>query len=252
MVHETWIALYKGAPLKERLMGWLQRRGFRRYLRCYAPKLLHTSNPSYVTALGREGYPATVLPLFGNIRIHPSTTPHKPDAPLSALLFGTLHSQWDPNPTAEWLQRCAAQQGRQARVVAAGRLGPHAPQLLGALRTKGLVVEERGELPADQVSHLMQDSDLGIVPHPWALIGKSGVAAAMLEHGLPVMVPRNDWHLLHGKPEAMETDPLLLRLEDATPERSLKWLTTRRPPEAGLPRVASLLLTQMEKIGLPN
>jgi hypothetical protein len=96
----------------------------------------------------------------------------------------------------------------------------------------------------------MRTSDLGIVPHPWALIGKSGVAASMLEHGLPVLVPRDDWHLLKGEPEASSGDALLLRLDQATRENTFAWLAGRRRPAAGLPRVTMLLLREMGKIGL--
>jgi hypothetical protein len=39
----------------------------------------------------------------------------------------------------------------------------------------------------------MLAADFGVAASPWQLIGKSGSAAAMLDHGLPVIVSRDDF-----------------------------------------------------------
>ena len=82
-------------------------------------------------------------------------------------------------------------------------------------------------------------ADLGIASHPWALIGKSGAAAAMLEHGLPVLVPRDDWRLRGASTSsANATDVLLVRLAGLDPSHTDHWLATRRAPASALRRIA--------------
>jgi hypothetical protein len=103
-----------------------------------------------------------------------------------------------------------------------------------------------GEQDATTVSLLLKNSDLGIAAHPWALVGKSGAVAAMLEHGLPVVVPRDDWHLAGDSPStAPSGDPLLARLAELDAPRTRSWLAMRRPPESLLPRVAVEFLQQL-------
>lgn len=46
-----------------------------------------------------------------------------------------------------------------------------------------------GELASNQVSWLLQNCDCGVARVPVRLIGKSGAAVAMIEHGLPVWAP---------------------------------------------------------------
>ena len=65
-----------------------------------------------------------------------------------------------------------------------------------SFNAQGVPVGETGELATADISHLLGAADLGIASHPWALIGKSGAAAAMIEHGLPVLVPRDDSQLV--------------------------------------------------------
>jgi hypothetical protein len=47
-----------------------------------------------------------------------------------------------------------------------------------------------GELPAGRVSEQLQNADFGIAVVPSALVGKSSSVAAMISHGLPVIISR--------------------------------------------------------------
>jgi hypothetical protein len=49
-----------------------------------------------------------------------------------------------------------------------------------------------GEQPDVRVSQLLNTADFGIATSPYCLLAKSGTATAMLEHGLPVIVNRED------------------------------------------------------------
>ena len=103
-----------------------------------------------------------------------------------------------------------------------------------------------GEKSPDEVSQLLQTLDFGIATHPWALAGKSGAVAAMLDHGLPVIVPRDDWTLRHKPFPVPSINPLMTRLSEMPPELMAGRLAWRKPPKARLPEIAQKFLTSME------
>jgi len=98
-------------------------------------------------------------------------------------------------------------------------------------------------LDATTLSHLLRAADFGLAPHPWALIGKSGAAAAMLDHGLPVLVPRDEWRLRGGAgPGTADGDPLLVRLAGLDAAATDRWLARRHEPRPALPRITDAFL----------
>ena len=253
MLHELWLGLEAGAAWRARAMGWLQRRGVLCLLDQLDPDCLHTSQPAYQLALRREGYEAGVLELFGNVPIAddapgveaplahwlPVPAERTGTAPLVALTFGTLHPQWQPAATVAWLLTTARRLARAPVLLVLGRTGSHATAILNAFREHSIPVALTGELDTAAVSHLLRAADLGIASHPWALIGKSGAAAAMLEHGLPVLVPRDDWRLRGASTSsANATDVLLVRLAGLDPSHTDHWLANRRAPASALRRIA--------------
>lgn len=262
MLHELWLGLEAGASLRSRAIGWLQRRGVLCLLEQLDPDCVHSTQAAYQQALQREGVVAGLLPLFGNVPVVagppgpvsplapwlPATTGQSPAAPLVALTFGTLHPQWRPSATVEWLISTSRRHGRVPALVAVGRAGAHAPAILGAFRQRGIHVGVTGELQPAEVSAVLRAADLGIGAHPWELIGKSGAATAMLEHGLPVLVPRDDWKLRRGAPVTPATnDPLLIRLAGLDAGTTDSWLSARRPPASRLPAITD---TFLETLGL--
>ncbi|HSY54112.1 MAG TPA: glycosyltransferase [Opitutaceae bacterium] len=261
MLHELWLGLEVGASWRARAIGWLQHRGILCLLDQLDPDCMQTSNTSYQHALSREGFEITVLGLFGNVPIADDSSNVMPLArwlPVSvngigavtftALTFGTLHPQWKPDATVDWLLATARRLGRPPALIAVGRVGSHATAILDRFRQQGIQVEVTGELDTATVSHLLRAVDFGIASHPWALIGKSGAAAAMLDHGLPVLVPRDDWRLRGAsslQPAAL--DPLLDRLAGLDDVRTTRWLAGRRSPKSALPRTTDALLESMER-----
>lgn len=249
MMHELWIGAWDGAPLKERLVGWLQKRRTLQWLGALRPACIHTSNTAYSGLLEREGFRASLLPLFGNIPLctgarlpAEASLAHQTTKPLTALLFGTLHPQWRPDAFCKWFIDEGARRQQALHVLAAGRLGAQATALLASIRSHGIPVLQLGEQAPEQLSALMQYADFGVGVHPLALAGKSGVIAAMLDHGLPVLMPRDDWKP-KGLPAFEPTLPQsLLPLKDATPERTQVWLQRRLPVRPSIDAVAEAFL----------
>jgi hypothetical protein len=261
MLHELWLGLEVGASWRARAIGWLQRRGLLCLLEQLDPDCIQTSNAAYQHALMREGFEVSVLGLFGNVPISddssnitslvwwlPASANRIGASTFAALTFGTLHPQWKPDATVAWLLATARRLGRPPALIAIGRVGSHAPAIFNRFRQQGVQVEVTGELDTATVSHLLRAADLGIASHPWTLIGKSGAAAAMLDHGLPVLVPRDDWRLRGTSslpPVAL--DPLLDRLAGLDDVRTTRWLAGRRSPKSTLPRTADALLESLER-----
>jgi glycosyltransferase involved in cell wall biosynthesis len=265
MLHELWIGLEADAPGWPRVVGEAQRWGLSRLLRDRAPDRLHTSNRTYQAELARRGFAAELLELFGNVPLAPADEPNAltrfiPSAAgtgrenwIVGVTFGTLHRQWKPAATIEWLLANAGRLGRQPALIAIGRIGSHQAEIVERFSEKGINVIVTGEQDPRTISSLFSHADFGIAPHPWALIGKSGAAAGMLEHGLPVLVPRDDWKLRDVNPQPVpSTDPLLKRLEGLDADATDLWLASRRPAEAAVPKIAAEFLRALGAVaGMP-
>lgn len=265
MFHELWNDLATGEPARLRLIGWMQRRGILKFLKQLAPNLVHTSNDAYAAALARENCRARVLPLFGNMPIavapavacrtkalsflpvNETQTAGSDDAFFTAVTFGTLHPQWNPQPTAVWISKTAAGLGRRPGLLISGRAGAYAEKVKTIFLNTDVVVVETGEQDANTISMILQGADIGIASSPWALIGKSGTASAMRDHGLPVLVPRDDWRLKTGSVPGRSQHSLFARMTDLnTSDATMRWLSSRGIPRLTLTDVANDFLSQLE------
>ncbi|OAM91347.1 hypothetical protein OH491_22645 [Termitidicoccus mucosus] len=274
MLHELWLGLSREEPPRHRLTGFLQRGPLLRLLRAISPDHTDTTNAAYQHALRRRHIPAALLPLFGNI---PVATPlaHAADAgTLTAVLFGTIHPQFlatlppvrvsrsshrsvsSPRNLFVELASHARATQRRLRILALGHNGEHARALAGRLASAfppaDLAYETLGEKPAPEVSRILQAADLGIATHPWALLGKSGAVAAMLDHGLPVIVPRDDWRLRRGPSDIPAIDPLAARLADLPVADFTAHLARRRPAKNSLPGVAEKFLAHLGQFSVAD
>lgn len=244
MFHELWIGFGEAAPLKERIVGALQRHCIRKLIRVLQPRAIHTSNITYVQLLKRVGGVALELPLFGNIPVFDCGS--EPVIPaqllaagvpsnaagrsgwLLALFFGTLHPEWQPQPLTDILLRAAQRLGKRLCLVSVGRMGASGEALWEKTRRDSggeIVFVKCGEQSAAQISTLLQIADLGVAVTPWELMGKSGTVAAMLDHGLPVVYTRGD-----GRDAARSADAgLFQRCDEALEAKLLAGLERREP-----------------------
>ncbi len=262
MFHETWIAPHLGAAIKERIVGAIQKRSVLGMVRRLAPKVVHTSIAAYVALLARNGVRAGLLPLFGNIPFCESGNPawwsdelrhHGLDIGAGNRgehwlfgMFGSLHPNWPPEPLLGFLREASAMQRRKIALLSIGRLGAGETLWSGFEReySRDFVFHRFGERPAGEVSLFLQGIDFGIATSPWANIGKSGTVAAMIEHGLPVIVNRDDIHFPFAIPEYPRS-PLLVKMESDLAVR-LPGLR-RGPHHSALPEIAAQFLADIRK-----
>ncbi len=206
MFHELWLGLNPTDSLKYKLFGWGQRRGVLQLARTLSPVLTHTHATAYAHFLKRENISAIRLPLFSNIDIEPEPdftrfcelleragsdlTPLNRRQTFVIVFFGSLHPEWTPDLLMKKLA------GKKLLFLTMGRLGQTGMQIWNdfaegyATRAKFINL---GELSASEISTALLFADAGVAASPWNLIEKSGSAAAMVEHGLPVLVTRNDF-----------------------------------------------------------
>ena len=247
MFHELWVGMPPSAPFKHRIFGALQLWGIKRLCSVVRPRLVTTSNPLYVEALRRIGIRASLLPLFGNIPIVDrgkavdfpgwlgdlKITPTNRGEWWLGLFFGGLYPAWKPEPFLGLLKRAAKKAGKRVCLLSLGRLGAEGEGMWDKLQDDypDISLPVLGQQPAEVISILMQTADFGVAASPWDLIGKSGSATAMVEHGLPVIVTRKDRQSPFVVAEPPSTDPLFILCDDAL-ESKLEAGLFRRTPQA--------------------
>lgn len=202
--HEIWIGFRRSAPIKERVVGFLQKRQIRRLMEAIRPRLIHSSNESYTTILGNVGLKASVLPLFGNIPIAETMNESERSAFLAKLnverrdrvclaaIFGSIHPAWKPDAILTALIKACSERQKRLVVVSIGRIGAGEGHWQKMREDFGgsATFERMGELPPLEISKMLQEFDAGFCLSPFELLGKSGSTAALLDHGLRPIVSR--------------------------------------------------------------
>jgi hypothetical protein len=232
MFHELWIGESQLEGVKARSVGWLQRQLLLRLAARWAAHRIHTSNEVYRELLARHGVAARVLPLPGNIPVAPvdpalarrrllqrlGISPLLSSRVVVAGVFGSIHPEWCCPASLARLEAACRLSGRELSIVRFGRAGASGEQVWQNLQrtlSDRMKFVALGELPPVELSHVLGAVDFGISTSPWAVVYKSGSVAAMIEHGTPVLVTRDDFRLRHGCTPSPEPNPLLHRLDDA-------------------------------------
>jgi hypothetical protein len=247
-------------------VGWTQRQAILKLVRSLSPQVIHTSNNAYRSVAFEKGIAAELLPMCGNIPLAGDVDPRWLEAQAGTLgapvpvrdqawwfgLFGTLHPEWSPEPLFSYLAEAAERVGRHVVIGAIGRLGRGETtwrelQERYSPRFSFVTLGERG--PRD-VSAFLQGIDFGIATTPWEIIGKSGTAAAMLEHGLPVIVSRDDVH--YGLAPDVAHDPLLRKMGPDLPRWLIEVPARRAPARSRHAEMVETFLADLQAVeGLP-
>jgi hypothetical protein len=94
------------------------------------------------------------------------------------------------------------------------------------------------------VSGLLQAADIGMPTTDWLLLGKSGAAAAMREHGLPLLMVRNTQRLRIPEITVVHAPPVF-RFDPEPPDFNAL-VNARRPAEDSLPALSAQLVAMLE------
>lgn len=231
MFHELWIGESLQANLKERIVGKIQKFFILRLVRQLKPFVVHTSNSTYIAILKQHSILANRLPLFGNIPIANQNgdnwlfpefkkigveikTENRTQFWLFGF-FGTLKPVWSSEPLFTYIQQAATRYNRKVAMVSIGRLGSgeklweHLSQRYGHQFTFLLL----GEQSPKRISEFLNSIDFSIATSPYLLVNKSGTVAATLEHGVPVIVSRNDFQIAPHYKLIYEKEPCLYKMD---------------------------------------
>lgn len=239
MFHEIWIGAQIRAPLKFRAVGFFQRKIIKTLVKSLNCRVIHTSNLVYVHLLNRNAIGAKHLPLFGSVPVVATDDSQGVvnDNVLRLGLFGSIHPEWSPDALLTQLQKL----GRPIQLAHIGRIGPGESVWMNLAKRydSEIAIQRLGEQSLEDISRFFSSVHFGISTSPLSLIGKSSCVAAMLEHGLPVIVTRNDVHFA-GISEVVLTSEQLLPLDD----RFLTRITSvgRQSPKSRRPEIAAQFL----------
>jgi glycosyltransferase involved in cell wall biosynthesis len=261
MFHELWVGLGENATIKHRVWGALQRLIILDMLRHLRPKKIHTQADPYQKVLSQEKVESVILPLFGNVtyvkdngwgKIIEALLAKVMDQPgdrqefFLAGIFGAVHPEWNVEQALESLLPLTTRFQKRLVLVFLGRNNLTVEEF-DSIRTRlknradVVVTGERSNL---EISKILQALDLGLATSPRQNIQKSGTVAAMLEHGLSVLVTRDDWRLRGATITPTENaalfSPAQLSLLEALPVRN------PRPSHCGVQQVAEQMLAELK------
>ena len=202
MAHELWVDPHAGP--RKRLLSTLQHWIARLLFAIVRPRVVHVTNHCYQSMLSGCGIPSRILPLFSAIPFSPcvSAVDH-PASQWTFVLFGAINHDWSPEPFLQQIEIARIHHGIEiCRFVSVGNAGDYGVSLWDSLDSPAypaFTFCRLGELPAERVSEQLQQADFGISVMPSHLVDKSSSVAAMVAHGLPVIISRlshncAQWH----------------------------------------------------------
>jgi hypothetical protein len=264
MFHELWLCEELGWRGSKRMIGAIQYHFIRRLLDSIQPAVVHTSNAAYSNILANSGNCVSTLRLFGNVPPCDSVETVWIESCLQKAycnsftrehfwlfgIFGTIHPQWPFEPLLTQLHQAAHSAGKTPVIMSIGNIG-----IDGAKIWERMVQDNPGRFTfirlgvqsATRISQYLSFIDCGIATTPISIVGKSGTVASMLEHGLPVIVNRND--VLIADLLGEDYDALLIPGDVKLVERLQAGLR-RGPRVSRLPKVAIEFLSKLRQMAL--
>jgi hypothetical protein len=191
--HELWVD--PSFSLRYRILSKLQRLIFLRLCAKLDPEIVHVTNSCYQSQLEQCGIKSSILPLFSSIPLCPLQSPIRAvESQWTFVIFGSINRDWHPTQLLERIEIARDVHGiRTCRFLSIGNIGNYGAKLwdsLNALPYPAFEFSRLGVLPEERVSKQLQLADFGICIVPSGLIGKSSAVAAMLAHGLPIIISR--------------------------------------------------------------
>jgi hypothetical protein len=264
MFHELWLGLGENSTAKHRILGLMQRYIILDLMGRLRPRIVHTQAEPYQMALRRTNIVASILPLFGNIpRINEigwdglmeplvakAAGKHEDrDKLFLAGILGMVHPEWNAEQAINLIHPLTERFQKRLVLVFLGKnnLTPEAIKNLKHTLHGRADVVVAGERPASEISMILQTLDLGLATSPRQIIQKSGSVAAMLEHGLRVLVTRDDWRLRGPDSPPEEPAPGLLTAKQFSSLKTLPVRDPKLPGESGVQQVASRLLASLTR-----
>jgi len=204
--HEIW--LFAGG-IKKRMLGFLQMLQIAKMIRVSNPKWITTNTPIYVKKLLSITKEARWLPIFSNIPLSSCIERKKNNREIKLALFGSIHPEWNGEDILQEIVHALPKNRVEWHQI--GRLNQPSRERWNRFRQAlvkypSMQWVEHGAKTDTEISILLSECDVGVATSPPGLIGKSGSAYAMAEHGLPVWITRKDWPASQDEVTAMHSN----------------------------------------------
>ena len=185
--HEIWIGAYPKAKIKEKVMGWRQKREILKFVKLLNPSVAFGTNSAAIDRLRREGIHAEYLYLFGNIPHSPIPAGSHKES-FRVAFFGTVYENFPYELLAVRLKRITklSKQKIELRIIGRQRDSIGLEKIRSMAQKHGFGIAMTNELPPAKISNELQNCSIGVSTTPYDVLGKSGATAAMLEHGLTI------------------------------------------------------------------
>ena len=228
--HEFWIGAYPNATLKEKTIGWLQKREITNFINICMPSAITCSNSAALDRMRQAGVDAQYLYLCGNIPYSLSKK-HEQLNHVTVVFFGTLYGKFPYEHLSKTLFLISQSLKKQIHIKILGRQreSEGLEYLKKVTQKHEFPISLSGEISISKISEELQKSDLGISTTPYDIIGKSGATATILEHRLPILA-YDDGDTPKGKLFVMNEfiDQVFLLNDDSTVARMISFLQKPR------------------------
>ncbi len=212
MVHEPFLSTNQ-ITYKNRVIRQLQILSLRLIKNQLHP-LWHTSIPYYQKRLkDAVSIDCKILGLFGNIPVLEHSTLHSKnlsdERTVKAVFFGSVPPAKHQAIFIKKFTEQIPDAFTNFQLIFCGKQSEEANNFINLTKSNlsafNCTVIVLGILSEEKLSELFYKADLGIARVPPYLLGKSGCAIAMLEHGLPLWLPMaendDDWNEIDFRSE---------------------------------------------------
>lgn len=195
------------------------------------PTVIHTSIPHYVKLLAGIGIGSSILPLHGNIPVQRNIVAESIRSRVwKFVFFGSLDCKWSFEPLYHLIEQARIEGNIQECIfLRIGKFKRDQIALWSHISNPGICSTyscfsfvDLGMLGEEAVSACLLQSSFGISMAPFQWIGKSGSVAAMLDHGLPVVVPSYPTTIPMPLSHELPFSDRLIAIDDQLPQRLLK------------------------------
>jgi len=203
MFHEIWQGESSDSTLKDKIIGFFQKRSAIAVIKALKPKCISTTNGYYQKSLLKAGINTNKIPAFSNMplgdctrkRIYgqlPADFRNNSTDYVLASFFGGFH----PHDLLEERIRQLSvnvhdQLNKKLIVTHAGKSPAIKEQFAELHEATGVPMYVLGEWPENDIADYLGTCDVSLSNHPKVLFEKSGSIAAALYNQCPVIILRD-------------------------------------------------------------
>lgn len=203
MFHEIWQGESSDSTLKDKVIGFFQKRSAIAVVKALKPKCISTTNGYYQKSLLKAGINTNKIPVFSNMplgnrncnRIYgqlPADFRNNSNDYVLACFFGGFHAH---DLLVERIRQLSAavkdQLNKKLIVTHAGKSPGIKEQFAKLSEATNIPMCVLGEWPENDIADYLGACDVSLSNHPKVLFEKSGSIAAALYNGCPVIILRD-------------------------------------------------------------